>query len=72
MARVSADDLSLAADWLDAYDGTAEESAGMYRVAEWLRAEVTRREKEAAIYSAAKRHNVSAKTVRRALARAAT
>ena len=69
--RVSAADLALAAEWLDSYDDTAEEAPGMYRVAEWMRAEVARREREVVIRDAAKRNNVPAKTVRRALARAA-
>jgi hypothetical protein len=48
--RVTADDLALAAAWLEAYDGGpdgTEETDAMFRVAAWLRKEVGRRNRRA-------------------------
>lgn len=46
MPRMSADDLSLAAEWLDSYEdvpGSSGEQAACQRVAEFLRREIDRR-----------------------------
>lgn len=50
-ARVTADDLLFAADWIEAYDGAPDDAnnAAAARVGAWLRAEVARREEDAAV-----------------------
>ena len=72
MARVTNDDLLHAAEWLNAYEaedgqgerdprngpytGTDDVAATMYRVADWLVAEVNRRKEEALIREVTRSH----------------
>ncbi len=50
-APVTVDDLSFAADWMEAYEGQDDDdnNAAAARVAAWLRAEITRRAEAAAV-----------------------
>lgn len=70
MTRVTADDLAFAAEWLDGYDAASDDDNGpsAARVADWLRAEIARREGEATVRKVAKHHGVSAARARKALA----
>ena len=68
-ARVSIDDLSTAAEWLDCNEGDSGEAESCKRVAKWLAAEVERRTKQAAIRHVARERGVSPKAVRAALAK---
>ena len=69
--RVSTDDLAFAADWLAYYDPSPDDEVNgerAVRVVAWLRSEIEKREKNAAIRVHAKRLGVSPATVRSALA----
>ncbi len=76
MERVSIDDLAFAATWLDAHDGADEDGtpdendAAARRVSAWLRAEIARREEDAAVREVAKRTGASPARARAAVRRA--
>jgi hypothetical protein len=62
--RISLDDLGVAADWLESYDGDGDEAEQRcHRVAEWLRRQIEQRETEAV----ARRNGVSRKIARKAI-----
>jgi hypothetical protein len=70
--RVSADDLDLAATWLEAYEASEDDTNGetLARVAAWIRAEVVRRRTEATVHQLAITHGVTPAAARRALRKA--
>jgi hypothetical protein len=70
--RVSKLDLEYAADWLRAYEvgddaSDIERNEAQLRVAEWLEAEIHRREESAAIRDAAKQYRKTPAQIRAAL-----
>lgn len=70
---VSITDLEYAADWLRAYEvgddpSDIERNEAQLRVAAWLDAEITRRQVDAAVRGAARKHGVSPARIRAALA----
>lgn len=74
---VSRDDLAIAANWLDQYDGDGDNDderecsrAAAGRVAEYLRAEIFRRNREAAIMAMVAQTGATRAAARRALDRA--
>jgi len=74
MARVSIDDLAFCAEWMAAYDPAPDENGSAERrdrIVAWLRAEITRRETDAAIRCHARRLGVEPSVVRQALTRLA-
>lgn len=72
MARVSVDDLLLAADWCEYYEADAdgeEDREACHRVARWLRAEAAKRQEDAFVRAAAQRYGVTPAKARAALRR---
>lgn len=72
MSRATIADLAFAVDWLEAYDASHEDDTNggpRDRVVEWIKAEIERRETEALLRAAAKKHGVSVATVKKALAK---
>lgn len=78
--RVTADELAGAADWIRAYEidggpigehgpGDDPRAAELLRVAEWLDAEVARRQDDALTRRVMREHNVSRTVARRAIRR---
>lgn len=65
-ARISTDDLDIAAQWLEGYDGEGDDAEQRcHRVAAWLRRQIEQREIEAV----ARRNNVSRRIARQAIAK---
>lgn len=72
MAKVSIDDLTRAEDWLRSYEPAPDEDcSGLMRVADWIKAEILRREDAESIRTIAKQAGVSSAKVRAALKRQA-
>jgi hypothetical protein len=70
--KTTADDLALAAEWLDEYDPEdALISERMRRVAEWLRGQATARRREAAVRTGMRVTGATRKQVVSALGRIA-
>lgn len=67
MSRVSIEDLNTARAWLDVNEGQDGEAEACHRVADWLLAEIAKRETSASINNAAKRLGVSPQRVRAAI-----
>lgn len=67
MNRPPLDDLNLAADWLEHNEG--DESAALYDVADWLRSEVRKFQRERALALLAKKHGCTKAKVRKGLDR---
>lgn len=70
MAKVSINDLLRAEDWLRGYEPAPEEDGSdMIRVADWIRAEILKREDAAYVRDLAKQVGQPTKQVRAALRR---
>lgn len=72
MARVSVDDLLLAAEWCESYETAPEDEANkeaLLRVARWLEAEAAKRQEDAVVRAAAQRYGVTPAKARAALRR---
>ena len=72
MARVSVEDLLIAADWCSYYESDADGEdtrEAVHRVARWLEAEAAKRQEDAVVRAAAQRYGVTPAKARAALRR---
>lgn len=67
---VRADDLALAAEWLEENEGEDDERLPLLRVAAWLRSEVRKRNEDQTVREVAKRSGASIQNSRKALRKA--
>ena len=68
--RVSITDLLQAAEWLQYYEPAPDEDGSPYaRVASWLESEAVRRQEDAIVRNAARKHGKTTAQVRAALKR---
>lgn len=58
-------DLVVAAEWLDNNEGEAREQESCQRVAEWIRRQIDRREKEAVVKEVSRKTGAGPASVRR-------
>jgi hypothetical protein len=70
--NVSIEDLGTAILWLRSNEGDDDESGPCTRVADWLEAELAKRDERSAISTAAREHGVKPADLRRALKAKAT
>ena len=72
MARVSVDDLLIAAEWCETYEPDADGEdtrEAVHRVARWLQAEAAKRQEDAFVRAATQRYGVTPAKARAALRR---
>ena len=72
MSRVSVNDLLVAADWCEYYEGAPDEEdtrEAVHRVGRWLRAEAAKRDEDAFVRAAVQQFGVTPAEARAALRR---